>query len=119
MKIQDLLIDLRNDKIEGFTLDIENMTLLKKGELKGYLVGVTNNKVIVPMVTPSYFERFCDSVRLLETSGQKYYIGGWKDSKGNLYLDISVNIIIQVLAEALKILYNQESIFNLETWKCE
>ena len=124
MKIQNYMALLQEEIIQGFTLSLNpngTLTEIKEGDLKeGYLISMTNNIVKLEEVTDSYFIRFLDSVRLLQTNGDTFFIGGWKDTKtDNIYLDISMFHHNKEIAYCLKHLFKQKSIFNTTAWECE
>jgi hypothetical protein len=110
MDFQDVRETLKESG--GFSLQVNDNQPLKDNN--GYVVSITDNKVKENELRRTFRD-------LHKTAGKlntdNALVGGWQDSEGNIYLDVSVKVDKLNEAKALGHLFNQKAIYDLKNNK--
>lgn len=104
---------------QGFTLQLNTDSLVKFNG--GYQVALTDYAVDNGEELEVVCKRVLKAANQLQNMSPNvnYFIGGWRDDEGKLYLDISVHTPDLIAAICLGHTFKQKSIYSWEYERCE
>ncbi len=111
--ISSRLLKVVKENPEGFSfsLDLQQALTLNYG----YMVGLTDNVANSETEIIALYKQYQIIAANLNTTIGDLFVGGWKDTDGTYYFDLSVWVEEREQANSLAIAFNQKAVWDCST----